>query len=221
MRRHLRFTRYLPVQCTVLRPEEAEPRPLTGITRNVNAGGLEILLSEALPAKTLVSVRVAGSDPVPGYVVSCDKGIPTPMGTKYPHGVAFEEPVEPAIVRQWVSQSEKRAHPRIPVHFDVKYTLRRKKAHGVCLNLSKGGMFIATERPAPLETDLMFHFTLPGEANPFAVRARVTWVSREDAEPDAIAGMGVRFLELSESDALAIGTFVNQVSTETPGPDSS
>lgn len=86
MRRHLRFTRYLPVQCTILSPEETEPRALAGITRNVNADGLEILLPEALPVRTMVSVRVAESDPLPGHIVSVekDKGISTPPGDQIP-----------------------------------------------------------------------------------------------------------------------------------------
>jgi uncharacterized protein (TIGR02266 family) len=220
MRRHLRFTRYLPVQCAVLSPDETEPRPLMGITRNVNAGGLEILLSEALPVKTLVSVRVSGTDPLPGHIVSVDKGVPTPLGIKFPHGVAFEEPVEPSLVRQWVSHPEKRAHARIIVQFDVEFMQAGTKGHGTCLNLSQGGMFIVTERPAPPETEVMVHFKPPGMVDTFSVRARVAWVSGVEGEPEAISGMGVRFLDLTQSQTMAIATFVDTLSAETSGPDS-
>lgn len=216
MRRFLRFTRFLPVHCTVLDPEDTEPRVLTGITRNVNAGGLEILLPEALSIKTMVSVRVSGSDPVPGHIVAVDKGIPTPLGIKFPHGVAFEAPVEPSLVRTWVSHPEKRAHPRIIVQFEVEYTQAGNKAWGTCLNLSQGGMFIVTERPAPAETEVMLRFTLPDETDAFSIRARVAWVSREETEPGAISGMGVRFLDLDQSQSFAIGSFIERTSADPP-----
>jgi uncharacterized protein (TIGR02266 family) len=221
MRRHLRFTRYLPAQCTVLAPEETEPRALTGMTRNVNAGGLEVLLSEALPVKTMVSVRVGGSDPIPGHIVSVDKGIPTPLGIKFPHGVAFEEPVEPSVVRHWVSAPEKRAHHRATVQFAVQYTQAGTKAHGTCLNLSQGGMFIVADRLAAPGTEVTLHFTLPSQTDPLSVRARIAWVSGEETEPDALNGMGVRFLDLTPSQAIAIGTFVDSIPAQTSGPDSS
>lgn len=222
MRRHLRFTRYLPVQCTILSPEETEPRALAGITRNVNAGGLEILLPEALPVRTMVSVRVAESDPLPGHIVSVekDKGISTPLGIKFPHGVAFEEAVEPSVVRQWVSTPEKRAHLRVTVQLDVEYTQAGTKGHGSCLNLCQGGMFIVTERPASPEIDLTLRFTLPSQTDTLSVRARVAWVSAAENEPGALSGMGVQFLELTPSQAIAIGRFVDSTS-ETSRPDSS
>ncbi len=69
MRRYLRFTRYLSVQCTALTPEETEPRPLGGITRMVIAGVLEILLPEALPVITMLSVCFSACDPMPVHVV--------------------------------------------------------------------------------------------------------------------------------------------------------
>lgn len=59
------------------------------------------------------------------------------LGIKFPHGVAFEEPVEPSVVRQWVSTPEKRAHPRIVVQFGAEYTQAETKGHGRCLNLEE------------------------------------------------------------------------------------
>lgn len=213
MRQHLRFTRYLPVQCTVLTPDDTEPRALTGITRNVNAGGLEILLPESLPVNTMVSVRVAGGNPLPGHTVSVDEGMQTPLGIKYPHGVAFEEPVEPSLVRKWVSNAEKRAHPRANTHFPVKYVQAGRTVHGTCLNVSQGGMFIVIERPAAVEAEMMLHFTLPGTADPLAIHASVAWVSWENTEAGAMSGMGVRFLHLTQSQAVTLGTFVDRIST--------
>ena len=221
MRRHLRFTRYLPVECTVLSPKQPQPQPLDGMTRNVNAGGLEVLLLEPVPVKTLVSVRVAGGDPVPGHIVSVGEGIPTLRGKRFPHGVAFEGPVEPSLVRQWVSQPDKRSHPRLQVQFDVAYAQEGTRAHGTCRNLCQGGMFITCERSAEPETEIMLHFKLPSSSRAFSVRARVAWISGPEENPAAITGMGVQFLDLDPSEASAIGAFVDHLCAEASAPDPS
>ncbi len=218
-RRHLRFTRYLPVQCTVLSPNQPQPQPLEGMTRNVNAGGLEILLPEALPVKTLVSVRVAEGDPIRGHVVSVGEDISTVLGTRFPHGLAFEQPVDASLLRRWVSQPQKRRHARARVQFGVEYTQARTTAHGTCLSLCKAGMFIATERPVAPGKEITLCFTLPGLSDPLFVRAQVPWMSGEVSDWAVITGMGVQFLDLDPSKASAIGTLVDRLCAEASAPD--
>ena len=214
MRRHLRFTRYLPVQCTVLSAGQPQPRPLDGITRNLNAGGLEILLFEPLPVKTLVSVQVAGSAPLLGHIVWANKTVPTVLGKRFPHGLAFVKPVDASLVRQWVSQPERRGTLRAQLQFDVEYTQARTTAHGTCLNLSKEGMFIATERPIAPGKEVVLRFTLPGRSDPLSVRAQVAWMSGEKQDPTVVKGIGVKFLDLDASMASAIGTLVDKLCAE-------
>lgn len=81
-------------------------------------------------------------------------------------------------------------------------------------------MFIVTDRPASPETDLTLRFTLPSQTDTLSVRARVAWVSAAENEPGVTSGMGVQFLELTPSQAIAIGRFVDSTS-ETSRPDSS
>lgn len=210
MRRYLRFVRYLPVQCTVLNSEDGQPPPLEGLTGNVNAGGIEMFLPEPLSVKTVVSVQVAGRDPLRGHIVSVGEAIPTLLGNRFSHGLAFENAVDASLVRYWVSLPEKRAHPRAPVQFSVEYTQAGTTAHGTCVNLSVGGMFIVTEDLPMAETEIVLEFTLPGLSRPLSVRAQALWVSEEQRVPGAISGMGVRFLDLERSDAVVIGEFVNR-----------
>lgn len=77
-----------------------------------------------------------------------------------------------------------------------------------------------TERPVSPETDVTVRFTLPSQTDTLSVRARVAWVSAAETESGAISGMEVRFLELTPSQAIGIGTFVDSTS-ETSRPDSS
>ena len=212
--RDLRFTRYLPVQCTVLSAGQPQPRPLDGITRNVNTGGLEILLPEPLPVKTLVSVQVAGSAPLRGHIVSVDKAVTTVLGKRFPHGLAFEKPVDASLVRQWVSKPQRRRNPRARIQFEVEFKQAGTTARGTCLNLCKVGMFIATERPAAPGKEVVLRFTLPGRSDPLSVRAQVAWMSGEVQDPAIITGIGVNFLDLNPSKASAIGTLVDKLCAE-------
>ncbi|MFQ5988913.1 MAG: TIGR02266 family protein [Candidatus Methylomirabilales bacterium] len=221
IRRHLRFTRYLSVHCTVLSPEQSQPRSLEGTTRNVNAGGLEMLLPEALPPKTLVSVRIADADPLRGHVVSVGESVPTVLGERFPHGVAFEQPVDASLVRRWVSHPKRRVHTRARVTFDVEYKQAGTPARGTCLNLCKGGMFIATERPFAPGTEVNLSFKLPGRSDSILVRAHITWISGVEKDSNAITGMGVKFLDLDPSAASLIGTLVDRLCEEAPAPDPS
>lgn len=213
-RRFLRFARYLSVRCTVVDPEQAQPQTLSGITRCVNSGGLEILLPESLPVKATVSVQIFGGDPLRGHIVSVGKALSTVLGPRFPHGVAFEEPVEPSLVRQWVSHPQRRGHRRAEVQFDVQCTHGGTTAHGMCLNLCQGGIFIATDSALAPETVVRLRFMLPGSSDPLSVRGRVAWVSGDEEDPGAITGMGVQFLDLDPSAAAVIGALVDRLSAD-------
>lgn len=214
MRRYLRFSRYIPVACTVLNSDDPQTQPLDGITRKVNAGGLEILLPEALPVKTRVSVQVAGSDPMRGHIVSVGDAIPTVQGERFPHGLAFEKALDPAVVRQWVSQPQRRSAPRVAIQFEVEFKQDARTASGTCLNLCKGGMFIATERPVVPKKEVLLSFTLPGHSDPFLVRAQIVWMAGGEQDPAVTTGMGVKFLDLDPSEASAIGALVDNLCAE-------
>ncbi|KRT70272.1 MAG: type IV pilus assembly PilZ [candidate division NC10 bacterium CSP1-5] len=218
-RRYLRFARYLSVRCTVLE-DQARPETLAGITRCVNSGGLEILLREPLPVKTAVSVQVSGGDPLRGYIVSVGKAFPTMLGRRFPHGVAFEKPVDPSLVRQWVSHPQRRVHRRAEVRFGVDYTHEGRTDFGMSLNMCEGGIFIATQRPLAPDTVIALCFTLPDASKPLSVRGRVAWVSGDEKDPDVIIGMGVQFVDLDPRAVAEIGALVDRLSAGAGKPGS-
>ena len=69
VRRWSRFMASLPVRCTVLMPGDGHQTQLDGETLNVAAGGLALLLDEALPLGIPVYVEVCDEEPVRGHVV--------------------------------------------------------------------------------------------------------------------------------------------------------
>ncbi|MFQ5846990.1 MAG: TIGR02266 family protein [Candidatus Methylomirabilales bacterium] len=205
------FEAYLPVQCMTPTPGQTRPRELVGKTRSISAGGLEILLPESLPLRTPLIVRVGDGAALCAYVVSVHQSTPTIVGTIVPHRVAFEQPVDQAVVVQWMYRSGRQSHARAPVRFAVEYVQAGTAGHGTCLNLSRGGMFIATPSPAPPGSQVSLTFNLPTLSHTFSVLANVVWMRQEEREPNGTTGMGVRFLDPKPSEGALIGSIVNRL----------
>lgn len=215
-----RFEAYLPVHCTA--PGGARPRALTGKTRFVSAGGLEILLPESLPVGTPVLIKIGDGDLLRAHVVWAERATPTSVGPKVPHGLAFQQPVDPYLVRQWIYRAERQSHARAPIQFPVEYIQAGTAGQGTCQNLSRGGMFICTSQPAQPGSQLSLTFHLPNLSHTFAVLARVVWARNDEIDPRARLGMGVQFLDPKPSETALIGALVDQLCGATfPSPDSS
>jgi uncharacterized protein (TIGR02266 family) len=83
-------------------------------------------------------------------------------------------------------------------------------------NVSSSGMFLFTQEPFAVGSDLKMSFTLPGDDKAITVRATVIWVRQSRQAADRQAGMGVHFVEIDESDRERIRRFVAK--TAGPGP---
>ena len=209
-----RFEAYLPVECAAPIPGRPSARLIAGKTRFVSAAGLEILMPETLPLRTPMVVRVAQGDPLRAHVVWADQGTPTPAGTRVAHGVLFERPVDPALVNQWVYRGERQAYARTPVRFPVEYGQAGTAGHGTCVNLSRGGMFVATPQPAPPGSQVALTFNLPNLSHTFSMLARVVWNHRDETKPDAPSGMGVQFLDPKPAEGALIDALVDRLCSE-------
>ena len=79
---------------------------------------------------------------------------------------------------------------------------------GFTRNISRGGLFIACEDPLNRGTPVELLFSLPGGRR-IEAQAEVSWVRERFAcGPEIRPGMGVRFVDLAESDRRAIRTFM-------------
>src|ERR1700710_2518601 len=77
-------------------------------------------------------------------------------------------------------------------------------------NLSPGGIFLRTRAPQPLGTVLDFAFRLGDGFELIRGRGEVVWARMEDEGTTRPAGMGLRFLELSEGSKELIYRIVDQ-----------
>ena len=84
------------------------------------------------------------------------------------------------------------------------------------IDLSTGGLFLATDHPLPAETPLSMEFVLPASETAVRCNARVAWVN--DAQllkkQDLPSGMGVQFVDLTLADLDAIRKYIKSVSLE-------
>ncbi len=221
--RYPRTWAYLPVQCTLLSHGQPTGKMITGKTQSVSAGGLGLLLRDTIPLRTSVLVQVCQEEPLRGHVIWCDKPTPTGLGTSIPHGVAFDQMVDTDRIRQWVHHATPQSHSRVPVQFDVEFSQAGKAGHGTCLNLSRSGMFIATNHPVQPRTEILLLFKLQDHpSHTLSIPAQGAWMGEEDIGPSAITGMGAEFLAVDPLKAALIGSVVDRLLGEaSPSLDSS
>ena len=84
------------------------------------------------------------------------------------------------------------------------------------IDLSTGGLFLATDHPLPADTPLKMEFLLPTSETAIHCNARVAWVNdaKQLKKATLPIGMGVQFLDLSLADMDAIRKYIKNVNLE-------
>ena len=231
IRRYLRLVAYLPVRCTTLSRGHLLGKVIAGKTKFISPGGLGLLPADIIPLRTDVLVQVSQGEPLRARIIWHDRPRSTDLQTSILHGVAFDHPVNPDQMRQWVISAQRQSHPRVPVRFDVEFTHAGQADHGTCVNLSRGGMFIATNRPPHPGTELLLRFKLQDPSETLSIPAGVAWTRGEEMAstneekliwlrgeetwPGTLTGMGVMFLEVKPFEASLIGTVLDRLRDRT------
>jgi uncharacterized protein (TIGR02266 family) len=73
---------------------------------------------------------------------------------------------------------------------------------GIEMDMSDGGVFVATHRPLDVGASVRVELNLPFEKAPVVVCGTVTWIRPHVEDSEIPAGVGVRFEEIEE-DAIA------------------
>jgi uncharacterized protein (TIGR02266 family) len=102
-----------------------------------------------------------------------------------------------------------RQHERYPVNLQVNYETKDAFLANQVNNLSQGGLFIATETPLPVRSELDLVLTLRGDADRIRARGRVIWnYDIRKGTSRVIHGMGIKFLDLSPDDSRRLADFL-------------
>ncbi len=89
---------------------------------------------------------------------------------------------------------DRRRQYRAPIELKVEYKRLNTFFADYTKNISRGGSFIATEKPLPVGTEFVFALGVPNLEEPLRLRGKVIWVTlpahATRANP---AGMGIEF----------------------------
>jgi len=105
-----------------------------------------------------------------------------------------------------LGDQDRRESRRIPVEMWVEESTERELYFQRGANISLGGIFLQRTIPHTRGTVINLQFTLPGDAAPVKVRGEIVNVG--DHADDL--GMGVKFVDLQESDRKRIAEFVER-----------
>jgi type IV pilus assembly protein PilZ len=111
--------------------------------------------------------------------------------------------------------SERRRDPRYSVHIAVDCQTREMFVSNYVTNISKGGVFVRTDTPLPLYSEIVLTLALPGSERKIAARGKVAWtydVRKEDGR--LVPGMGIKFLDMSPADREAIEECLAQLPSD-------
>jgi type IV pilus assembly protein PilZ len=89
---------------------------------------------------------------------------------------------------------ERRRGFRAPIELKVEYKRLNTFFADYTKNISRGGSFIATDKPLPVGTEFVFALGVPGMPEPLRLRGKVIWVTpTAEATKGNPAGMGIEF----------------------------
>jgi uncharacterized protein (TIGR02266 family) len=115
-------------------------------------------------------------------------------------GKGVAGPGRPARQEQTVHAGQPRAYPRVPARLRVGWTSSRDFLSAYSDNISRGGIFIATDAPPELRDIVELSVELPDGLPPVKTRGEVVRrvTVAEARRSGGVAGAGLQFLDASD-----------------------
>ena len=89
-----------------------------------------------------------------------------------------------------------RCDPRFDVDITVDYSTAGIFLSNRVMNLSRGGLFIQTDKPLPLDSEVFLTLRLPEAAATIQTRGRVAWTwDMRKGTTHLVPGMGIRLVD--------------------------
>jgi type IV pilus assembly protein PilZ len=108
--------------------------------------------------------------------------------------------------------SDRRRELRAPIELRVEYKRLNTFFADYTKNISRGGTFIATERPLDIGTEFIFALDLPTLSEPLRLRGRVMWTTAVDEASKANpAGMGIEFQYVDAAERRSMEKIVEEL----------
>lgn len=113
-----------------------------------------------------------------------------------------------------------RSFLRLQTSLLIHYGLTPDTLRTACaFNLSSGGIFIATDNPPAINSEVALQLDLPTANESIRCQGVVTWLNTNDQplRPEMPAGFGVQFLTLKIADLFAVRAFIESLTKQNPG----
>lgn len=108
-------------------------------------------------------------------------------------------------------KAEDRQWPRASVYVGIDVYSDHNFYTGFSLNMSEGGLFVATHNLVAVGSLVVIHMTLPFEDAPIVTLAEVRWTRDFVEGSDTPPGLGLQFVEIDESGLDKVRRFVSTV----------
>lgn len=117
---------------------------------------------------------------------------------------------EPTLVRP--VEGQRRAHERYEVTIPVDCTTQELFLSNHVCNISRGGLFIRSDKPLPLETEVALVLRLPEADVCIRAKGRVVWnYDIVKGTSRIIPGSGIRFVDMSATDRAALEAYLKKL----------
>lgn len=123
-------------------------------------------------------------------------------------------PSPPASASPSTQSPAKRSTRRVPCNLSVSFRDGETIYRSETLNISNGGILIATDHPLEIGTHIDLTLELPSTAKPITAVGKVAWIGRAPSGVDgtASAGVGIKFSRIAPTDLKLIVDYVNSLS---------
>ncbi len=108
-------------------------------------------------------------------------------------------------------QPDSRRNPRASVYVSIDVFSEHNFWTGLTMNMSEGGVFVATHHRVAVGTTLVVNMMLPFESQAIVTLAEVRWTRDYTGDADVPPGLGLQFVNLDESSLAKIRKFVSTV----------
>ena len=123
--------------------------------------------------------------------------------------------LQEVVSSRFIDGIERRASPRADIVVRVNYQNVDSLFSEFARNINDGGIFVETDTPQPVGTNVELEFKLPGADRPIKVVGNVVRsISADQIESDAAAGMGIEFENLDSDVRQQINEIIQKLRSE-------
>lgn len=122
--------------------------------------------------------------------------------------IPLVSPKKPGPLPDHRQGASERSAQRFPMKVEVNYTSEHNFYAGFAMNISSGGLFVATFEPSARGQLIEVTFTIPGIKRPVSATCEVKWVREYNPDSDSPPGMGLSFVDLDPELTKAIDAFI-------------